>query len=288
MRRVIVDTPNGDGPERARWRRVEIAECAGGTIEEIGPSGESRDAIRVPDWTPPAVAKHVRRLEKLALPDDQWEVVRRLATDNRMQTVWKSLLRQRQSGDGYYYAATQRAYMDKTWTQEQAQAYALRMVFQFAFEAARDQTTVTKPEEMRAKEQSLVDRIRTLREIADELAPQHPVTSTLGTDVTAAYYITTGSSVNPDVFALDRVADWLEHRLSELRQPNDPLSVANSRGDPITRGVQIRCALNNIKFFGARLDGTAATLAAVALGKDEPSPRASRSALSRSKSAKRS
>ena len=62
--------------------------------------------------------------------------------------------------------------------------------------------------------------------------------------------------------------------------------VKKVRGDPVARGVQILTATKLEKLFGKRLDGTAATLASVALGV-KASARASRSALSKTKPSKK-
>ena len=60
---------------------------------------------------------------------------------------------------------------------------------------------------------------------------------------------------------------------------SDPLTIQNDRGDPVVRGVPIVIAAWLSETFGTRLDGTAATLGAVALDQ-KTSERATRSAFS--------
>ena len=227
-----------------------------GTTDNSQASGladRQRTPIELPDWTPPAVVTQARRIEARNLPDSQWVILHRLATDPRMQNVWRELTRHdRQNGQFLHPAKGQ-----------EAQADALGRLFFFSFSAARDEIGVSKPGDDAPLREALLKRIATLREIADELTT--PELSGPRAHWAAAFRY---------------FAEWLEGGFLTLRPPNDPLMVKKHRGDPVDRGVQILLGAQLEDTFGKRLDGTAATIAAVALGKTKLSPRVARSAFS--------
>ncbi len=69
-----------------------------------------------------------------------------------------------------------------------------------------------------------------------------------------------------DAETLCRVAVHREQAAADLPSSTSPRVIRNDRGDRIARGVQIRISELLMEHFGERLDGTAATLTAVALG----------------------
>ena len=232
-------------------------------------SDKAREPLTLPDWLPPAVAMQVRRIEARCLPADQQAILQRLATDARMRNVWRELSRRKRPSGDFFTPANPR--LDKpTLTLDEAQAEALGELFHFAFCAARDGVPVSKPNETEDAKAKLLQNARMLREIADDL------TATNSADPLAAV----------DADALRRVAVWQEVGTAALRPPSDPLMIQNERDDRVVGGVQILVGAQLRDTFGKPLDGTAATLAGVALGK-RTSERATRSAFSRRKSAKK-
>jgi hypothetical protein len=200
---------------------------------------------------------------------EQWAILRRLVTDARMLRVWKELTRLKRQGGGYFHPAKlrsdkpvfKRRLEEPALTQDEVQAEALAELFHFAYCAARDRITVSKASEVEEMKAKLLQRAQTLRDIADDLIAANPADPLDAVD------------------ALRRVAAWLEAGAASLRPPDDPLTIQNERGDRVVRGVQIVIAAHLREAFGKPLDGTAATLAAVALGQ-ETSERVTRSAFS--------
>jgi hypothetical protein len=199
------------------------------------------------------------------LPDDQRVILLRLATDARMRGVWMELSRRKRPGDAFFNPA-KRPLDRPASTQDEAQAEALGELFHFAFCAARDRVPVSKPEESAPGKAKLLQNARMLREIAEDLA------ATNSADPLAS----------ADADALRRVAGWQEAGAAAFRPLSDPLTIQNDRGDRVVRGVQILIAARLRETFGKPLDGTAATLAGVALGQ-KTSERVTRTAFSRRK-----
>jgi len=192
-----------------------------------------------------------------------------LATDERMSTVWKELRRKRPNGQFMYPAI--RSSEIPSLAQNEAQAEALAKTLDFAFCAARDQVPVSKREEVTAAKITLLAKAELLLDIADDL------TASVALPLADADANAEGLA---DAAALRRVAEWLLSNASHhVRGHSDPLTIKNERGDRVVRGVTIAVAAWLTETFGKRLDGTAETLAAVALGQATKG-RAARSAFS--------
>jgi hypothetical protein len=235
--------------------------------------------ISLPTWVPETVQKLFQEAEEADLPPEQRSILERLATDERMQNVWGELLR-RDRGSGQFVHPALSRDGERLRSKDECQHSALGELFHFVFTAARDRMMVTKPEEVRRHREHLLNNAKTLRNLANDLDLAR---------IRGQFGVTDPESVTlveSDVATLRRVASWLEHLTSAMRRPDDPLIVRKHRGDPIGRGVQILTARKLEELFGNRLDGTAATLAGVALG-IKTSARASRSALTRGKSPKK-
>jgi hypothetical protein len=235
--------------------------------ESSSTSSATREPITLPGWVPNAVVKQVRRIEAQPLSAEQQAILLRLATDTRMRSVWTELTRRkRPSGD--FLHPTKRPSDRPTLTQDDAQDDALALLFFFVLRAARDQVPAWKAEELTAKKSETIQRARVLRELANELS-------------TDPFYSSELLAV-ADAAALLRVARWLETLVATARPTSDPLIIEKDRGNRRMRALQILCAAQLMDTFGNRLDGTAATLASVALD-NRASARATRSALSRRK-----
>lgn len=222
------------------------------------------EPVRLPAWMPIDVAWIVTRLAAQPLPSDQADTLIRLATDPRMRNVWKELTRRDRSSGGYVHPARPPAHSPVRGP-DQAQATALAETLHFAFAAVRDQVRVTKAEEIGMKRSELLREAAGLRALARELR-------------SSVYFYDAQQRADAD--GLCRVAQWREEQAAAARPPHDPMVVQNHRGDPVVRGVQVMIAAFLLDRFGDRLDGTAATLAAVGLGLNRLSERVSRSAFS--------
>jgi hypothetical protein len=222
--------------------------------------------ITLPDWLPPEVARQARSIEARCSSAEQ-VILLRLATDTRMETVWRQLSRRNRSGGGYFHQAKWRLVKPEQ-TQDDIQADALEELFHFAFRAACDRLKVSKIEDVAPFKAKLLEKARILNEIADDMAV-----------INSAYPLAAA-----DAAALRRVAGWHEDFADRLRPPSDPLTIQNDRGDRVVRGVQIIIAAWLREAFGKPLDGMAATLAGVALDQ-KTSERVTRSAFSDRKSA---
>jgi hypothetical protein len=228
---------------------------------------------------PQPIRDLVEELQQTDLATEQLLILKRMASDVRMKNVWGVLLSRSRKTGAFAYPAQRR---DDTPSHlgDDLQFSAIREIFHFVFTAARDKMKVSKVEEVFQNRELLLENIARLRSLADDL------------DLAAARDLFgvadphSKALAAQDVAALRNVARWLEHLTSAMRGPGDPMLVKKVRGDPVARGVQILTATKLEKLFGKRLDGTAATLASVALGV-KASARASRSALSKTKPSKK-
>ncbi|WP_148360637.1 hypothetical protein [Acidisphaera rubrifaciens] len=159
---------------------------------------------------------------------------------------------------------------------EAAQDDALARTLYFVYRSATDQRRVSKADDLAPLIAARLAKAQALRDVAAELRSAVRLRPDLAIPQHSA-----------DAEALERVAAWHDRQTATIRGPADPLTITNDRGDPVVRAVQADIAGQLYDLFGDRLDGTAATLAAVALGVTT-SPRVSRSAFSRPKGARKS
>jgi hypothetical protein len=222
--------------------------------------------IVIPAGTPLKVQLELQRLLHEQKTEDAIEILVRLATDTRMKTVWGELTRQDRKTGAFVHAARYPASLPVA--NDPTQDIALGETLFLAFRFALDRVAVSKESENAANRAKLAGKAARLRDMADELAEDGQVSA-------------------DDIEALRRAANRYEVAASEIRKLDDALTIQNERGDRVERGVQTTLAGFFHQRFGNRLDGTAATLASVALGGQGLSPRASRSAFSRRKRIKK-
>jgi hypothetical protein len=99
----------------------------------------------LPDWVPPAVKDTATRFTAHYLNSEiELAILRRLATDPRMKQVWTELTRRDRKTGQFFHPVTRSGSLDNR-TQEQTQSDEMGRLFHFAFCAARDRVTVTKP-----------------------------------------------------------------------------------------------------------------------------------------------
>jgi len=169
-----------------------------------------REPITLPDWMPSAAGVWARRIEAECLSTDHRAILLRLATDPRMRGVWNELGKRNRSGDGFFHPAKcntplmQDEALTKTLgklIQDEAQARAMGELFLFAFCAARNKVSVSKPSDAEPLRNLCEQRARILREVADDLDAIN--------------------SADPRVFAdaatLRRVAAWQDHAVEAMR-----------------------------------------------------------------------
>jgi hypothetical protein len=235
--------------------------------------------ISLPTWVPEFVQELFQEAERADLPPEQRLILERLATDTRMQHVWSYLLRRDRGSGEFVHPALSRD-GQRLPSEDKRQLSALGELFHFLFCAARDKMMVTKAEQVLQNKEYLLDNANRLRNLANDLVLARS-RGMFGVSDPLSQMI-----ADRDVQALVHVANWLEGLTTAARSPDDPMIVAKHRGDPVARGVQILAAVKLEELFGSRLDGTASTLASVALGV-KTSARASRSALSTPKPSKK-
>ena len=220
----------------------------------------------LPEWAHSRVAKEAARLYTAKLQPNQRAIVHRLITDKRMRHVWKELSsRSRVTGEFVHCGRPPYGIqhpLSATPEQVQADAIAQVLVFTFRVVVHPRYFEVLKPSDITKMRKRLVAEASMLRRLAN-----------------------TGSA---DDAALRRVAEQRERVAADLPTLDHPRVIQNDRGDRTARGVQIRIAELLKEHFGERLDGTAATLTAVALGAGRRSGRVSRSAFSKAKRAAKS
>lgn len=224
--------------------------------------------IIIPAGTPLSVQLELRRLLFDWETDHAIEILVRLATDTRMKTVWGELTRQDRKTGAFVHTARYPASLPVP-NHQTPQDFALEQTVFLAFRFALDKVAVSKESENEANRAELTGKAARLRDMADELAEDGYVSAN-------------------DIQAMRRAANRYEAAASDIRKPDDFLTIQNERGDRVERGVQTTLAGFFHHRFGNRLDGTAATLASVALGSQGLSPRASRSAFLRRKRTKKS
>jgi hypothetical protein len=231
-----------------------------------------------PDWTPEFVRPLLTSLGR----NRASRAARRIAfelllNDRRMQPVYNQFLRRdRKSGDFLYPAKLRK----RNQSLEMAQLAALREVLCVVINAAGDRISVSKLEQLHRANQRWGTLATQLRELAHDMHSALEF-GLLGFDDRKSKAL--GAR---DGIALLHVANWLDHQISALRRPGDPLIVKRLRGDPVARGVQIMISIKMKEQFGDRLDGTAATLTSIALA-TAATPRISRSALAKRKAPKK-
>lgn len=225
-----------------------------------------------PDWMPLAAQNAaIFFAGQYSSSPNELATLRRLAIDPRMETVWTELTRRdRKTGEFFHPVKRHDSLLNRT--QDQAHQEELGRLFYFAFCAARDRMAVTKPSDIAPSRDLCEQRARVLRDVADDLDAINSA----------------DPRVSADAATLRRVAAWQDQAIEAMRPPTDPMMVKNKRGDPVARGGQIVIAAHLLDVFGDRLDGTAATLTAVALDLKATSPRVSRSAFSGRKPSRRS
>jgi hypothetical protein len=224
----------------------------------------------LPNWTPEPVKPILEEMDRHPLSSGPRRAIfERLVTDEQMRNVYGVLFRLDRKAGGFFHPARNIANGQSA---EEAQSAAIREVLRLVVTAAGDRIAVTKPEQVEQARLRWLDDVGRLRALAHDLN----LAAELG--MLGLGDSESRAAISRDAPALLRVANWLEHLTSALRQPDDPLMVGRFRGDPIMRGVTIMIGVKMKEQFGDRLAGTTATLASVALA-TETSPRVSRSAL---------
>lgn len=227
----------------------------------------------LPEWTPNAVRVVLQRFYVPGIPQEHADILRRLATDQRTCDICSQLTKRKRPSREFCYPAKLENY--PSLTTDQLQDEALAQTFHFAFCSARDRRASLKYSEIEQRKQELLNEAEILRRVANDLI--------LSAAQPAHSDSTIFLSALTDANALRRVAAWRERLVDDLAPQSDPHIAINERGDPLARGVQIDIAAFFQNMFGDELNGIAAELTGVVLGRTGLSPRVSRSAFSRPK-----
>jgi hypothetical protein len=219
------------------------------------------------------VQDSIKRVDHAVLAAEQSQILERMTSDKRLQTVWSELTRRKRPSRAFFHPAIPR---NGHATSDDAQSEALRELFHFVFCAARDKMSVSKPSEVKEGKELLLRNATIMRSVAQDLE----LASLAGQLGIVSDQARTLAAINCQ--SLRMVANWLDHLASAHRAPDDALMVKRHRGDPVVRGVQILISEKLKKLFGADLDKIAATLASVAL-KKPTSVKITRSARKRPK-----
>jgi hypothetical protein len=148
---------------------------------------------------------------------------------------------------------------------EIGQSSALGEVLRAAYIAARERIPVNKGKEAAAKWAEMLREATALRKVADDLVARNP----------------SDPLAQADAAAIRRGADWWQAGAESLRKPGDPFVVKHDYGDPVERGVLTAIVRFFEHRFGQPLYRTAATLAAIVLGREKVSIHAARCAASK-------
>jgi hypothetical protein len=215
--------------------------------------------IRLPGWTPPGVAREIGIIAAMPLADEAAAILIRLVWDSSMVRVWGELGRQRRGTNEYLHPARPPTHRPPR-SPYLAQQAALAETLHFAFRSVIDGRRATTMGEIAHMQAKLLAQAALLRDLAAQTPPNGEVADIL------------------EAGALLRRASRLEAEAAEMRGADDPLTVVRHTADPHARGVQIDISSFFLERFGDRLDRTAATLTAVALGFPKHNLRAARSA----------
>jgi hypothetical protein len=232
----------------------------------------------LPNWTPDSVRNAIQTIEQMNLSWNYRPILRRLAFDERMETIWAELSKRSKSGQFLHQGRPQdRSDLS---TEDDLQSAALSEVFLFVLIVAYEQYPVVKAGEITKAGDNSLRHSEALRAVASDMALALKEGKLGLTDNYESKLL-----AENDLSAILRVAEWHENCTKALRKPGDPLMIEKHRGDPVERGVHISIANKLFFIFGKRLDRTAATLASVVLGV-KIGVRAARSALTKTKKEK--
>lgn len=211
--------------------------------------------IEIPEWVPPLVALRISFYCDERWPEQQYAILRRLATDSRMRGVWKTLSSKDRESGLYQYPGNpdgSRPTADDGWSrallEDFPQQEAMSQLFYGAFDTMKSQRAVTKREENQKYRDSLLYHSRQAQEMADELREN----GTLGDA--------------DDIAALERVALRFKADASQIRGDDDPLTVQRHREhSSVVIGAHRDCIVHLERLFGRKARGLAATLVNVGL-----------------------
>lgn len=218
-------------------------------------------------WMPQRVRKGVDRYEAEGLPVEGEGVcvATRFKSDPRLKKVYSQLKQKNRQTKGYRW---HNLHADPSMDPGEALDDVLAWVVYLACRVVRDDRKTNKGAEARTKKAEMLDEAAVMRKVADDLVARNP----------------TDRIAHERALAVYSVSFWWEAGADSLASPDDPLTIERDHGDNLQRSVQIHTAATFEHYLGHRMDGLAALIAAIALGKPELDGSVSRSALTRSKS----
>ena len=226
------------------------------------------DTPILPEWLPPVVAQEAERLFRSGYADE--ELVARLATDQRMRSVWRELSKPR-------YARTRPRIINLYWGRtvdlpqlegltEQEAALTLFFWYSYAFAfmkpAVGKVSTLDLPI-LRCRCEAASLRLSAARLRGLFLIP----TSTrelLPTEISKQFADIYANDIEDAAIFFDEI----EAALVELKAAEAPLIVGRVHGNREARGYVRLLAEETRKLFGSPLYGSLAKVASIALGKE--------------------
>jgi hypothetical protein len=218
-------------------------------------------------WMPPGVRKGIDRYEAEGLPmaGESVSVATRYKTDPRLEKVYRQLKQKNRQTGGYRW---RNRHADPSVDPGEALDDVLGWALYLACRVVRDDRKTNKGAEAAAKRAEMLDEVAVMRKVADDLVARNSSDPMAYKRASTVYL----------------VSFWWEAGADCLAGPDDPLTIERDHGDNLQRSVQIHVADTFEHYLGHRMDGLAAIIAGVAIGKPELDASVSRSALTRSKS----
>jgi len=242
-----------------------------------------------PDWVPRRVADHAERIYQRLLeegaPDEHCQALLRLLTDDRMKTVWGTLQRRRR--DSGYTQDDDRPYefpavgvMQEYENRRRQREGMAKEMRERGFDAQTEMISGSMPHQLSAEEAQQEGmaqllylavfavrfgiRALTLADAQASLVPLQDTARALRESATILRRHGLDLGAEAADYAAQQAEQFIVHVAPEA---DDPLIIERNRGDATVRGVTISVGEKLRELFGSAMEGTAKTIAAVALNR---------------------
>jgi hypothetical protein len=187
--------------------------------KRLGSAERTQKANPLLDGLSDRVQESIKRVDHAALAAEQRQILGRMTSDKRMQTVWSELTKRKRPSRAFFHPAIPR---NGHPTSDDAQSEALRELFHFVFCAARDKMSVSKPSEVKEGKELLLRNAIMMRSVAQDLE----LASLTGQLGLVSDGDRTLAAINCQ--SLRMVANWLDRLASSHRAPDDVLMVTRA------------------------------------------------------------
>lgn len=120
-----------------------------------------------PVWLPDACVVIAVSIAESCRSEKEREILSRLASDPKMERVWRELTKSDRASGRFYHPAKSRPDKPPLPTQDEIQAQALSELFNAAFCSARDGISTSTLDQAMDRRRQMTDRAATLRECAE-------------------------------------------------------------------------------------------------------------------------